>query len=338
MQSVLYHVQQLSIYFLTFIWRDPESKFPSVNFHLSNKVISHRKYLNLRLSKFVLSTTVSHWRLKIRMFDEICTHPAHHAKGERRCLHFGGNPGSLLRDVNRDGVRARLPPPASSSSSSSQLSDGAVLPRSVSAVCGAGSSSVTPRVRPFGCTTRMSARVSSPKLANSGLVVLAIARWTKLRERATRREIEKGGSQGWLEATTTGGRALLTKSSRRSYLSTSLSPFRALFLYPSFLPPLPLYTFPATAPTPSRFQSRAHPLTREMRASARAFSRDLLDFLPFRCFPLTFVRAKILKKNDKWKITNLDTRRVLKPFSTFIREIVYIYDNNMKRYPKTNVH
>lgn len=89
---------------------------------------------------------VSHWWLKIRIYDGICTHPAHHAKGERRCLHFGGNPGSLLRDVNRDGVLGHLPPPASLPSS--QFSDGAeaVLPRSVSAVCrGARSSSVTPR-------------------------------------------------------------------------------------------------------------------------------------------------------------------------------------------------
>jgi len=89
---------------------------------------------------------VSHWQLEIRIYDRICTHPTHHAKRERRCLHFGGNPRSLLQDVNRDDVRGHLPLPASSSSS--QLSNGAeaVLPRSVSAVCrGARSSSVTPR-------------------------------------------------------------------------------------------------------------------------------------------------------------------------------------------------
>jgi len=46
--------------------------------------------------------------------------------------------------------------------------------------------------------------------------------------RSARRGERKGCSQEWLEATTTGGRALLTKSSRRSYLSASpLPPRRA---------------------------------------------------------------------------------------------------------------
>lgn len=58
---------------------------------------------------------------------------------------------------------------------------------------------------------------------------------TEVAECATRRE--KGlHSQEWLEATTTGGRALLTKSSRRSYLSASLSPCSALAVSSTFHP------------------------------------------------------------------------------------------------------
>lgn len=44
-----------------------------------------------------------------------CTHPAHHAKGERGCLHFGGNSNSLLREEFRDqeGILGWLPSSAS---------------------------------------------------------------------------------------------------------------------------------------------------------------------------------------------------------------------------------
>lgn len=91
------------------------------------------------------------------------------------------------------------------------------------------------------------------------------------------RDAEKECSQGWLEATTTGGRALLTKSSRRSYLFASLSfpralplPFRLLYPCHRDLPPHP----------PSVDSNSAHPRTlSHVRVSARAFPRDLCNFL-----------------------------------------------------------
>jgi len=93
--------------------------------------------------------------------------------------------------------------------------------------------------------------------------------------RSARRGERKGCSQEWLAATTTGGRALLTKSSRRSYLSASpLPPRRAL--------PLPTLPHPPAAPSesiPAHPRSLSHVRTERTRAS-----RSISILLPFRCF------------------------------------------------------
>jgi len=118
--------------------------------------------------------------------------------------------------------------------------------------------------------TRMSARVSSPELANSILVAIAMGR-TKLRS-ATRRERERERDRerrvtlrdGWKLQLQVVARCWLNLRADRICLP--LSPFRALFLYPSFLllplPHLPcrrIYPPVDFIPrTPSHTCERAH--------------------------------------------------------------------------------
>jgi hypothetical protein len=87
--------------------------------------------------------------------------------------------------------------------------------------------------------------------------------------RSARRGERKSCSQEWLEATTTGGRALLTKSSRRSHLSASpLPPRRARSSSISTLP------HPPAAPSesiPAHPRSPSHVRTERTRAPRYSF-------------------------------------------------------------------
>lgn len=240
------------------------------------------------------------------------THPAHHSQGERWGLHFGGNPGSLLREVREDQVRWRVCWWCSLPCSASVAVAVAVaaLARSwcssrwysrvpFPAIVGAGSSPMTLAMMPGGlpvsrATLQLvrqprkdlalgSARIHPPRMGR-----------TEVAECATRRE-RVARRSGWKLQLQVVARCWLNLRADRicPLLSLSLSLPRSRFLstYPT---PLSL---PAAVAAPSRralsrFQhTHASSLTRANERTRASHPIPLEIFLPFRVAFILYVRS-----------------------------------------------